>query len=636
MSLEQAVEQAMLVAPDSPLLALGQTVFWDEPMKASLAIAAKKLGKTFVAGIHDTDYFAKSPTAKTGQFGFKTLPHNDGSTRSLWSAAAEFSSLFGSETVITKELLLKSGLRFESLSRSRKNFLDEATEAWGWRGIVSLNESPPITAEVKGETVIEELCRTLRFTIDESVRSVGGEISTSKGDDLTSMFCDAAEEPGQSLAQIYRRLLSPIYSFVSNQSIELETTQTSELLRFNRETCEKPRFDLLGLFVNHETRSRACSAYNEAIKGYPGLYELSKFGSGAIPFDVVIPGIGRGTLRLGNRGAVISTPKPQFLSFKKPLETVCELAALLEDKFGKNVVIVGKAVTLIGMLAREFVFAFHEGASGYVKVSRALHQKLGHSVNPILRIRYSTWDGLCGVQSWLKLPTPFQAPFGTEELCASSFAGRWREVAQEQKQLLAKLGQLRKPSELLDFLDMHIGGAWKTQAAAYRSLQEDMSRMMVEVNDLQNQRIAIYKRLRKIRVEYQELQKAKGEHFRQFVFEKLVSEQVSTERARFNQKLWLLEVERDKLRKELGELGQQQRTATQAPEIMRIHARRREIELEAELKRLKMIRQAVISSRGLESANLRPSAWWFPLVSPDGSWFNNVMQTAECYWEPLV
>ena len=91
-------------------LALGQTVFWDEPMKAGLALEASKAGVGFIAGVHDTDYFAKVSGAKDSRVKFKTLAHNDGTTRNLWSAAAEFSTLFGSETVVTKEELLKAGL----------------------------------------------------------------------------------------------------------------------------------------------------------------------------------------------------------------------------------------------------------------------------------------------------------------------------------------------------------------------------------------------------------------------------------------------------------------------------------------------------------------------------------------------
>src|SRR3954453_13484438 len=102
MGLEEALAQLQEQAPDAPFLALGHTVFWDEPMKAGLALASNRLGysRKLLAGVHDTDYFAKLPYGKRQPGKFASLPHNDTTTQGLWSAAGEFSCLFGSETVI--------------------------------------------------------------------------------------------------------------------------------------------------------------------------------------------------------------------------------------------------------------------------------------------------------------------------------------------------------------------------------------------------------------------------------------------------------------------------------------------------------------------------------------------------------
>lgn len=610
-------------------------------MKAGLALEAARQGVPFYAGVHDTDYFAKAPGTKSvgARQRFKAFPHNDGSTRSLWSAAAEFSVLFGSETVITKEDLVKAGLRFDRLNEARKGFLDEATEAWGWRGIVCTDDVAPITLEVEGQQVAREICNTLNWVMGDSASMVGaGEHRTQAqevGNHIHQMFCDFAEPGGANLAQVYRQMLEPIYSFVASQPVSLETTQTSELLLFNRETCLKPRFEILSRFVSAGTRAASCEAYNQAIKGYPGLYGLQRFGTGAIPFDVVVPGHGRGTLRLGTKGAVIMTHKPLFLTFKKPLTCIEQLADALESKFGAGCSIIGKAVTLIGMLAKEFVFVFHEGASGYVKVSRKLNETLGITANPLLRIKYKTWDSLANQCTWFELPKPLQGAFGVQDICAASFASRWKTVGQEQEARLQMLSKLRKPTELLQFLHESFGSGWSEQLREYRSLHDELGVIGARIKSFRERRHGIIMRWDQIRLDWQQTQSEMGDHFRAAIFEKEPSPVDLAKREEFKAQIESYRDERIRLRAEYFEMGKSERALTQGEDFVRAHNRRREIELEAELKRLVLIREAIISSRGLQNANKRPSAWWIPMVSPGGGWFNEIVKSAECYWEPV-
>ncbi|MFY8053607.1 MAG: hypothetical protein ACOVP2_13380, partial [Armatimonadaceae bacterium] len=104
-----------IVAAGRPvhLLALGQTVFWDEPTKAGILTRLKEStpGATVTVGIHDTDYFAKSPRHPKidASAHYAILGHDDWMTRGLWSAAGELHRIFGSEDPPTLAALTEQG-----------------------------------------------------------------------------------------------------------------------------------------------------------------------------------------------------------------------------------------------------------------------------------------------------------------------------------------------------------------------------------------------------------------------------------------------------------------------------------------------------------------------------------------------
>lgn len=641
-SIETALEELDRIAPDAPFLALGQTVLWDEPMKAGVALAAPH--RRFLAGVHDTDYFAKLSSASKSQSRFVSVPHNDTTTKGLWSAAAEFSRLFGSETVVTRDLLQGSGLRLRKVSKSRPGLIDEATEAWGWRGVLSTEEDPPIVAEVALKPLFHELHRAFDWAIDGTIETISKPDrpwAQERSNRLHEIFCRGAEmDSATTLGQFYRDLLPDLYRFVSGEDVDIESTATTELLRFNRETCSLPRFALLDAFLQPKSRNAAVQAYNETLKGSE-IYTLERFGTGAVPFDVVIPGKGRGTLRIGNRGLVIMARTPQFVSLKRPVSSVQELAEVLESKFGKDCVIIGKAVTLIGMLAREFIFVFHEGASDYVRHSRTLHGRLRSSgveveAFPILRVKYQAWDALTSSSVFFDLPEPFRRPFGAEEMCAPSFAQRWREVVAEQDGLLKKLGELKRPIELIQYLNERVGGAWNCLGTEYGRLHKRLEQLEHEIEVLRTERVKAYGVRRVLRQARVQAEIEKGIHFRAEIFDREASvEALATRQKHTNaveQAIHAVASNEHHIRA----LLRKQAELVSDAEIVSIHERRRAIELEAELKRLRLIRGAIITSRGLIKSEHRPSAWWFPLVSPDGRWFKETMRTAEYYLEPLL
>jgi hypothetical protein len=98
--MDQSVRDASVrmreATPNVPLVVLGQTVFWDEPVKGALFAALQALGagaRPLLMGINDHDYFSKTAAPLPPSQPFALLAHNDNSTRDLWVAAGELSML---------------------------------------------------------------------------------------------------------------------------------------------------------------------------------------------------------------------------------------------------------------------------------------------------------------------------------------------------------------------------------------------------------------------------------------------------------------------------------------------------------------------------------------------------------------
>ncbi|MDQ2986855.1 MAG: hypothetical protein M3R13_09075 [Armatimonadota bacterium] len=621
-------------APGAPLLALGQTVFWDEPLKAVLPILAEAVGEkiSLVAGVHDTDYFAKLPGGVESDKRFIALPKNDGSTRDFWSAAGEFSALFGSETPVTREALAEAGVSVERITKGDSDALDAATEAWGWRGIAYNNPSPKVTSEVPIHHAFDEIQATFAWALEQSRNSLEApETSDTIIDQLRTILCDARDGcPGQTLAEFYECMLPRLHQIVTGRYPSAEITRTGKLLRFNTSTAQLPRFKFVDLFLSPETTELAKRAYNEAV-AHTEVYTLDRFGTGAIPFDLVIPGQGRGTVRITSKMLVVMTPEPKFVKLEKPIKSIGDLAAATEKAFG-NCVLVGKAITLIGMLSAEFVFAFHEGASMYVSHTRSVIENLKSAgvriqANPILRISLSAWDALGNTDRWFRLPEPLRAPFGADLVSGATIARAWRCVSEQQAKNLEGLSNARNVSSLLESLQHIRGGRWQTLKEEYDSLRQAISPLDEILGKMDAQVEASHVRLREIKRTWAHAEKVRGEAFRSDDF---------ALRDKLGADLLTLRVERRELLEKLKGLRHEKSEAASADTVRAARERRMKIEREAEVARLHSVREAIMATRGMEKTNRRPAAWWFPMVCPDGSWFESLAEGVQLRLEPLT
>jgi hypothetical protein len=263
--------------PDTPFLALGQTVWWDEPVKAVLRkmLDELQLGGRMVLGVHDTDYFAKAQVRQAGQSRFELMAHNDGSTKDLWSAAGEISRLFGSETFPTRSDFNKYHIPFNKVARQmgkdRLEFLNEATEAWGWRGLIYTGSRDLIVhrlpLEDMGDSVEEMLSwgfeGTRETIVDNCCREEAGALSAR----LLQWVQEYREKnPGKNLTDLYQDVFPRLFNLLLGappQDTDVECT--AHLLLLNPETASLPRFEFVDLFLNEKTRVLAASAYNEAV-----------------------------------------------------------------------------------------------------------------------------------------------------------------------------------------------------------------------------------------------------------------------------------------------------------------------------------------------------------------------------------
>jgi hypothetical protein len=633
---------------DTPLLALGQTIWWDEPMKAALRtlLDAEALGGHMVFGVHDTDYFAKAHTQIRGDHRFELLPHNDGGTRDLWSAAGEISKLFGSETVPSRHALTRHGVPFHRLARSegsaRQAFVDASTEAWGWRGLVQSGSADTVVNELRLRDVADALKRMLAWGFDGTIEAIEtpevAEHARRAADHLLSVCRECCRSnPDATLTDLYRHAYPALLALIMGRSVsDYSVTSTSELLRFDPDTAALPRFSLVDLFLTPQTRRIAADAYDQAVAGSE-MYSLGKFGLGALPFDLVVPGRGRGTLRVTLRAVHVETREPIRIPLRGPIASVGALAETLSDALGPDLVLVGKAVTLISMLAREFIFVFSEAGSAYVHRTRKMHDLMRSRgvpvrVHPMLRLHYRTWDSAEGVPTVVALPAPFREPFGADSAPLADIAHRWRSVVEEQEALLAAISSVRSPRALLAFLNDRDSAGWSDRLRAHEALTDRILGARAAIEPIAEQINKLHAALDAVRRSIVTREAEKSAHFRSV---QDWSEAQRSERARLSERVEDALRTRRAMLRERRSLQSRRRAAERHPDLESLRARKSALELEAEKERLRIVRNALLVTVGLPHTDHRPPAWWLPFVDPTGHWFAHIVETTYAYVEPL-
>ncbi len=657
-----------------PLIVLGQTVFWDEPVKDALFAVLDTLHPgqhRLRLGINDHDYFSKTAAPLPTDEPFAIREHNDGTTRDLWVATGELSMLFGSETILSREILRDYGVELEKVARDAPEghnaFIDRVTTAWGWRGIVQTGDRRQIAHEIRLSEVLPHLLDLLRWGFCESAALLHGQQAV----DAAARFTDGVtewlrrfdrEHADALLSDAYRAMHLRCFRHLTGREPEhVETFTSTDAFRFSRETAGLRRFALLDIFLKPETRDIARDAYNRALEGAQ-TYTLDRFGEGAIPFDLIVPGNGRGTVRILADGIAVATPEPIWLATPGRVESAQALAEVTEQHLGAGVALVGKGLVFVCMVTADGILVFHEGGSAYVhRTERMLRQMADAGIHvplyPILRVRHHTWDALAGTDLCFHLPEYLSETFGTPFLCGAEMARRWREVMAEQEGLLAQIGRLGGTQELVECLARLQDGHWTRRLDEYRQAYDVVLRTRDRSQEFEARSQHLYEEIQRRKQETQELESAKGASYRETIKplrERLweLSQQGVTagpevetlQRRIAEQDAPRAELDRTirEQRQHIGALEQEAKAVRKArvenekgQEAARARRTMAAIEREAEQARLELVRRALLVTRGLPQSNLRPSAWWFPLVDPSGRWFENLAHNMELYFEPL-
>lgn len=649
------------------LLVMGQTVFWDEPLKAVLCRVLDGGGSDtkIVAAIHDADYFSRVGNPGNSE-SFIITEHDEGARRDIWVAAAETAQLFGSETLTPWALLAEHGIRIERLAseKTRQAFVGKYTGTWGWRGVVFDGRRAPVAGEVKVSSILPRLRELLEWATAGTAASIAGTGQAARcGRELVMELESSAAGLGADgrLSELYLQLLQKYWSrWMGGCAIRAEFCTAMELFRFNRATAMRPRFRILDHFLNPDSRDAARRAYNDAVRDSK-IHGLDQFSDVALPFDVVLMREGRpacrGTICVAENEVAILAPCSTVLHTEKPPRSAVELADLVERHLGPNAVIVGKALALVPMILSEWVWVLHRYGSEYVPLAMKMVKCMRAAgvdmeLHPILRVEHDAWSALgdCGVT--LRLPGHLCRAFGAKRIEARAFAARWRDVVSQQERLLERLKRVDSPDALTEHLADAERDKWLARVAEYVEAQRRLLGIARKIHKLRATGIAAWTRMKKAKAAIQRLEKEKG-HVVKMHIRPLRNKlrDISAPEARRSVEAQLKSFDKERrriegkilvLRKAIALDSRKSARAHKghhalegSPEFRKARASVAAVERRTQLVKLRLVREALLTSRGLRYTAARPCWWWFPMLDGSGEWLKRLVNTATFSFEEV-
>ncbi|MEA3400982.1 MAG: hypothetical protein U9R79_06995 [Armatimonadota bacterium] len=603
-----------------PLLALGQTVFWDELLKSMLVEAAQQYAPELrlVAGAHDTDYFSKLPEPPAQNGGFSLQPRDDDRTRQMWAAVAETSAVLGTEHPVTRQQLRSAGVPLRQLARRHpdgpRQFYREATMAWGWRGVANHGADRTVACDILAARVAPTVLELMEWAVDRS-RDVLLDDSSQRS--AERVLAEVERLVGKCRAEGFERTLTDLYLCLLHGFYDVllgaiprqaRITASTDIFLFTPNTVDRPRFDVVDIFLDPETRPAASAAY-DTVMGHTGIYRLEQFGEGAIPFDIVVCGRGRGTIRVVDNRVIFELPNgPAEAEMDGPVTNRHDLLRAGASVFGCALRLIGKAVVLPTMMSREFTMVMLENASVYLPQTHRLIRMLRRAgieleLHPLARLHFETYDAMEAADACLRLPPHLARLFGEQRLTARQFAQRWRAAVARARTIIERLGEARAPDDILRVLEdagEEVGDLRPAHDRVAEARRESGSRIQ-----------ALRERSRALWIEIKQLLRAAD----------------AAHEAPPEDELQPLREQREQIIARILELAQSE-------EHLRLQERYHEIILEIQQRKLRALADAY-RTVGLEMSNYRPPWWWFVAVDASGAWLRRLAETATMRFEPF-
>ncbi len=650
--------------PDAPLVAFGQTPFWDEPLKALLAPQTRR---RIIVGIHDLDYFSRMHAPLPGPR-WQLIGRNDAAWRDPWIAAGEISALFGAEVWPSRQRLMAAGVHLDKMfsGRSVQAQIARATEGWGWRGIVENVPRPTVICDLPAASALPAIEQLLQSGFGEterllssaemrhSVRALGRALSGE-----ARQF--VAGHPSASVAELYHELLRRTYLLLLGEiPLNVEFTGTRDLLRFNRRTAGLPRFRFVSHFLDPRHAQASRAAYEEAAKEMARSFPADN-GGAALPFEVYVPGRGRGELRLQPDRLLVGTEPPIEARLDTPVQSVQQLAEVLERSAGPELSLVGKALALPPMLNGEFIMTLMEGGSAYMPRTQRMVAQMARvgvpvRVRPLLRLRLRTWDSLRACRGELRLPEHLVQAFGHKTLSTAEFARGWRRAVRGQERLIQRLRRGGTACDLAALLGREDHEAWFRRLEQCRRAQQALLEVQRQANQLRHEALDVQIKEDETLLEIRQLEGKRGTLSRELLrplkrrladaeagvavedMRRLRDEHARAERMgrALLMALESKQEERKDWRKRRATLVARLRTLECSGKAGRARRVLATMERLAGRVRLRLARHAILAVDSLPHADLRPAAWWFPALDPAGRWFARVRRSARARLEPLL